>query len=37
MLTTNDLRHSPRVEALFNFFAEEVNALANLLTKNQGS
>jgi DNA-binding transcriptional LysR family regulator len=37
ILTTPDLRHSPRVEALFDFFAEEVDALGALLTKNQGS
>jgi hypothetical protein len=37
MLTTRDLRHSPRVGALFDFFAEEVDALGALLTKNQGS
>jgi len=37
ILTTPELRHSPRVEALFNFFAEEVDALGALLTKNQGN
>jgi len=37
MLTTAELRHTPRVEALFDFFAQEVDALATLLTKNQGA
>lgn len=37
ILTTPELRHSPRVEALFNFFGEEAHALADLLTKNPGN
>lgn len=36
MLTTPELRHSPRVEALFDFFAREVDELGALLTRNPG-